>query len=104
MDKLDKVVGDLEGKEWSILKLFVTDYWQNWEHKKGDVTILIAGGLLFACVAEVILRFCQRKFGWFRVEQLKKRSSMSSLGIQLEVERGLRHRGGQRVWWWRRIR
>jgi hypothetical protein len=88
-----------------MLKLFVTDYWSNWERKTGDVLTLIAGGALFAFVAEVIIRYCQRKFGWFTEGQLKRgRASMSSLGVQLEMERGLRNKYGQRGGWWRRVR
>jgi len=86
------------------LKLFVTDYWQNWERERSDVILLALGGILFACIAEVIVRYCERRFGFCAEPSLKKRSSMSSLGVQLEVERGMRNKNGQRWDWWRRIR
>ena len=44
-----------------MLKLFVTDYWQNWERERSDVILLALGGILFACIAEVIVRYCERR-------------------------------------------
>jgi len=77
MDKIDGVVKGLDAGQWTMLKLFVTDYWQNWERDPGDVAILVIGGILFACAAETITRFAQRKWGICRDDQLKKRSSMN---------------------------
>lgn len=59
MDKLSAAVDFLEAEhegEWSSLKLFVTDYWQNWERTPADVALLVAGGVLFACLCEVLLK------------------------------------------------
>jgi len=59
MGKLSAAVDFLETEhegEWSSLKLFVTDYWQNWERTPADVALLVAGGVLFACFCEALLK------------------------------------------------
>lgn len=59
MGKLTSAVEFLELKhegEWSSLKLFVTDYWQNWERKPADVALLVVGGVLLACLCELSLK------------------------------------------------
>lgn len=59
MGKLSAAVDFLESEheeEWSNIKLFVSDYWQNWEREPADVALLVVGGLLFACLWEVFLK------------------------------------------------
>lgn len=96
--KLTKAVEFLEEKhrgEWSSLKLFVTDFWQNWERQTTDVVMLIVGGILFAAICELLMKLGKTfvLVMWLSAvdeEESLKRSSKDGSVIQIDIERGSR--------------
>ena len=100
MDKLGEAVRFLQKKhagKWTNLKLFVTDYWQNWERQTSDYITLAIGGVLFAVICELLL-MAGKKRNFIFVRWLmgldpaakKQHSSRAALGVELELERGMR--------------
>ena len=87
MDKLSDAVSTLQTKhegEWTNLKLFVTDFWGNWERQTSDYITLGIGGVLFAFVCECLMILgknciCVR---WLRGQEQpgNKRGAMRRLG------------------------
>lgn len=90
MGKMIEAIAFLEKeheRQWSSLKLFVTDYWQNWELETSDVATLIFGGIFFAIVCELtLIKLGRKRKGEEEEGSWKKRNSSYSLRAQREIQ------------------